>query len=183
MACLNEDMKVVKFKIMLEDMQKYLMSSNMYGFTICIVDKTAYQNIYLDSIYDVLCCYNIEPSKRVNWMAKSDSIDNLKNCITNLKNAYNYSFYTSCCTRNLMGYQLINNTVFWNLFILSLDEKIYENEIAKVVDLAYCLGFNEAMMRDWCRAVEYVLAGNRISEDCDLECETPEAKQYFKHEE
>ncbi|MFC2743801.1 MAG: hypothetical protein ACFN1I_10510 [Selenomonas artemidis] len=32
------------------------------------------------------------------------------------------------------------------------------------------------MIRDWCRAANYVLAGNLLSANCDLVCETPEGK-------
>lgn len=183
MACSNEDMKVVKFEIMLKCMQKYLMGDARKGLlNIIIINNNEYENIYLSSVCDTL-----SHKRKDIWRACDDGEDlgKLKCRVAELTdNPYIprlYGFIGNCV--QICNYQLIDNIVFWNLFILSLDEKIYENEIAKVVDLAYCLGFNEAMMRDWCRAVEYVLAGNRLSEDCDLKCETADAKQYFKHEE
>ena len=71
--------------------------------------------------------------------------------------------------------------VFWMLFTTAIDDEIYNNELSGIIDLAYCLDFNEVMIRDWCRAIEYVLAGNHLSEDCDLECESEEGKRFFLH--
>jgi len=71
--------------------------------------------------------------------------------------------------------------VFWNLFLLTLDDKIYETQLNKVIELACYCDFDEPMMRDWCRAVEYVLEGNKLSEECDFECETVEGLEFFLH--
>ena len=72
--------------------------------------------------------------------------------------------------------------IFWNLFLLSLNDEIYYEQTSDVMTLASILGFNEAMMRDWCNAVEYVLAGNLLSENCDLQCETIEGNTFFLHQ-
>lgn len=73
--------------------------------------------------------------------------------------------------------------VFWNLFLLAIDDDIYETQLSDVVELAHLLGFDEHMMRDWCRAVEYVLSGNHLSETCDLHCDTVEGAKFFLHSE
>lgn len=73
--------------------------------------------------------------------------------------------------------------IFWNIFLLAIDDEIYDKQISDVMSLAQKVGFNEAMMRDWCRAVEYVMAGNMFSEDCDFQCETYEGKIFFLHQE
>ena len=73
--------------------------------------------------------------------------------------------------------------IFWNLFLCAIDDDIYNEQLPNVVELAHYLDFDEPMMRDWCRAVEYVLAGNKLSEDCDLECETVEGARFFLHKE
>lgn len=73
--------------------------------------------------------------------------------------------------------------IFWNLFLAAMDDDIYNEQLATVAELAACFGFDEPMMRDWCRAVEYVFAGNKLSEDCDLECETVEGARFFLHKE
>ena len=67
------------------------------------------------------------------------------------------------------------------LFATTIDDEIYNNELSGIIDLAYCLDFNEAMIRDWCRAIEYVLAGNHLNENCDLECESEEGNRFFLH--
>ncbi len=73
--------------------------------------------------------------------------------------------------------------VFWLLFMASVDNDIYNNEFSAIIDMAYCLGFDEAMIRDWCRAVEYVLSGNFLTFGCDLNCETSNGKHIFLGEE
>ena len=76
-----------------------------------------------------------------------------------------------------------NCMIFWMLFMAALDDEVYNNELDSIIDLAYCMDFNEAMIRDWCHAVEYVFAGNKLSADCDLECETVEGARFFLHKE
>ena len=71
--------------------------------------------------------------------------------------------------------------IFWMLFTTAIDDEIYNNELAGIIDLAYNLDFSEEMIRDWCRAIEYVLDGNHLSEDCDLVCKTVEGKKFFLH--
>ena len=73
--------------------------------------------------------------------------------------------------------------VFWNLFLVTLDDDTYTEQLPVIADLAYYFGFDEHMMRDWCRAVEYVLSGNHLSETCDLHCDTVEGAKFFLHSE
>ena len=73
--------------------------------------------------------------------------------------------------------------IFWNLFLTALDDEIYNNQLSSVIDLAYILHFDEHMIRDWCRAVEYVLTGNRLSKGCDLHCDTVEGAGFFLRDE
>ena len=75
-----------------------------------------------------------------------------------------------------------NCMIFWMLFLAALDDEIYNNELDSIIDIAYCMDFDEAMIRDWCRAVEYVMQGNRFSENCNLKCESEAGKQFFLHE-
>lgn len=71
--------------------------------------------------------------------------------------------------------------IFWNLFVIAIDDDAYNEQLSNVIELADYWDFDEPMMRDWCRAVEYVLAGNKLSEDCDLACETVEGARFFLH--
>ena len=70
-----------------------------------------------------------------------------------------------------------------HLMLHAIDDDIYNNELGNVIDLAYNLHFTEPLIREWCRAVEYVLAGKELKEDCDLQCETEEGRQFFLHQE
>ena len=70
--------------------------------------------------------------------------------------------------------------IFWNLFLTAIDDEIYNSQLADVIDLAYMFKFDEPMIRDWCHAVEYVLRGNKLGKDCDLEVETVEGNFFFK---
>ncbi len=96
---------------------------------------------------------------------------------------YNVDYFLSNCDFDKEEIELSKyRTIFWNLFMISLDDDIYNEQMPNVADLAYIFGFDEHMMRDWCRAVEYVLAGNRLNETCDLHCDTVEGAKFFLYE-
>ena len=71
--------------------------------------------------------------------------------------------------------------VFWLLFGAAVSDEIYNNELSNIVDFAYCLGFNEDLMRDWCKAVAYVLSGGRFEEVPNLQMITEQGKKFFLH--
>lgn len=73
--------------------------------------------------------------------------------------------------------------IFWLLFMAAINDDVYNNELSSIIDIAYCLGFNQSMISDWCRAVEYILSGNYFNDNCDLICETDEGKCFFLHQE
>ena len=74
------------------------------------------------------------------------------------------------------------SNVFWNLYLVAIDEENYQSQAENVADLAASYFFTTDMMEDWCRAVEYVLSGKQLSENCDLVCKSPEGKSYFLHQ-
>ena len=74
-----------------------------------------------------------------------------------------------------------NLMIFWMLFMAALDDEIFNNELDSIIDIAYAMNFNEAMIRDWCHAVEYIMQGNRFHEGCSLHCETVEGAEFFLH--
>ena len=69
--------------------------------------------------------------------------------------------------------------IFWNLFLLTLDDDIYNEQLPLVIELAHCFKLDEHIMRDLCRGVEYVLSGKKLSSDCDLQCDTVECAKFF----
>lgn len=71
--------------------------------------------------------------------------------------------------------------IFWLLFSASVDDEIYNNELSNIVDLAYCLGFDEALMRDWCKVVAYVVGGAQLDEKSPLQLETDAGNIFFLH--
>ena len=72
--------------------------------------------------------------------------------------------------------------IFWLLFSASACDEIYNNELSNIVDLAYCLGFDEKLMRDWCKAVAFVINGGQLAENSPIQLETAEGKQFFLHQ-
>ena len=74
--------------------------------------------------------------------------------------------------------------VFWLLFMAAIDDNLYNNSLSDIIDLAYCLKFNEEMINDWCKAVGFVLSGNQLcEEECTLELDTKEGRWFFFHDE
>ncbi len=74
-------------------------------------------------------------------------------------------------------------SLFWNLFLTAIDDEIYNTQLSRVIDLAFMFHFDEHIIRDCCRAVEYVLNGNRLSEHCNLHCDTVEGGWFFLRDE
>ena len=115
----------------------------------------------------------IKEKKFISWRSDINIPCNHKGKIF----SYTINKLKNSCPR-VKGY-----TIFWNLFLLAIDDEAYNEQTADVMSLAQKFGFDEAMMRDWCNAVKYVLDGNMFSEDCDLVCETEEARRFFLHKE
>ena len=63
-----------------------------------------------------------------------------------------------------------------------MDDSLYNKYLSEVTDLAYCLCFTDDMIRDWCRAVAFVMEGHKLSADCGLQCESEAGKQFFLHQ-
>ena len=71
--------------------------------------------------------------------------------------------------------------IFWLLFSTSACDEIYNNELSNIVDLAYCLGFDAPLIRDWCKAVAYVIGGGQLDEKTPLRLETEAGNAFFLH--
>lgn len=113
-----------------------------------------------------------------------NDLEKLKNVINNYQSNRKIELIDYAGTSSTVETEALRHyIIFWNLFLAAMDDDIYNEQLATVAELAACFGFDEPMMRDWCRAVEYVFAGNKLSEDCDLECETVEGARFFLHKE
>lgn len=76
----------------------------------------------------------------------------------------------------------------------ALDERIYNDQLEYITDLAEMLEFNEPMVRDWCKATAYVVGGGHLQnlakshgdeemnpENNPLGLTTPEGLEFFLH--
>ena len=86
------------------------------------------------------------------------------------------------------------DTMFWMFMMAALDERIYNDQLEYITDLAEMLEFNEPMVRDWCKAVVYVVGGGHLQdlakshgdeemnpENNPLGLTTPEGREFFLH--
>lgn len=86
------------------------------------------------------------------------------------------------------------DTMFWMFMMAALDERIYNDQLEYITDLAEMLEFNEPMVRDWCKAAVYVVGGGHLQdlaksygdEEMNLEnnplgLTTPEGREFFLH--
>lgn len=69
---------------------------------------------------------------------------------------------------------------FWH-FLASAQNDTSDEQTAKADELARLLCFTEPMLRDWHKAVDYVLSGNIFNDECIMKFESEEAKCFFLH--
>lgn len=78
------------------------------------------------------------------------------------------------------------DTMFWMFMMAALDERIYNDQLEYITDLAEMLEFNEPMVRDWCKAAVYVVGGGHLQDlknkkNNPLGLTTPEGREFFLH--
>lgn len=66
--------------------------------------------------------------------------------------------------------------IFWLLMALAVDKEKYTSSLSVVSDTAYLLGFSEAMLEDWTKAIRAVLLGEDIR---SVTYKTDEASKVF----
>jgi len=168
------DMKMTKFTVMLQEIDRYLLSSTNRSGGVFIFGKykVYYSNIFKkynsDQFISVMeNMFNPGKSSPVDVVDEVTVIQTFKEMKN--KPEKKYGEY----------YRLI----FWLLFAAAVDDEIYNNELSTIVDFAYCLEFDEKMIGDWCCVVDYILSGNRLNENATLVLETPQANSFFLHKE
>ena len=209
----SDVIKIQKFTQMLEDIKTYLIKSNfgcgfIFGCPLIIVKTEKRNKEFIQAFFEEMentiyyrddenkKCHMFGDAKTKNdfgntsWWSYFDeqdgtNFDKLKAVLSNYMNGYDIGIYKYLGPPWIYakGDDIRCYIIFWNLFLAAMDDDIYNEQLATVAELAACFGFDEPMMRDWCRAVEYVFAGNTLSEDCDLECETVEGAKFFLHKE
>lgn len=187
MAEQKEDMKITKFKVMVEEVGNYLFANrnqlSCWGvfkldsrliYCPAFIDKYI-QDQYVNAFRDILVR---SVAVFTSGTAPKDELSYIKAALAKSGigiNGHNVEEKEWELDRNSL--------IFWLLFLAAINEDLYNNELSSIIDLAYCLKFDEPMIRDWCHAVEYVLTGNHLNEECDLQCETSVGKQFFLHQE
>ena len=169
---MNQDMKDVKFTMLTKELIDYLGQRP----NIIVADgageskNSLIKSVVVEALGVPGDKYSY--SKYLSPLISSVWCEDLKDCRENL---------TSLSDLLKKGGHGWSN-VFWNLFLLSIDDNIYNNEAENVADLAAIYHFTPEMMEDWCNAVNYVLSGKRLSKDCDLICKTEAGKKFFLHQ-
>lgn len=176
----NTDMKVVKFDAMVVDIIQYLKKcpyaisgmSHEFKFLVNYTWLTYIPRcIYSEKKFIKVIASNMFGVPPIN-------VYKYESEVTKINEAKIISLYKGNIGKNKYRCHFI---IFWMLFTTAINDEIYNSELSNIIDFAYCLDFNETMIRDWCRAIEYVLADNHLSENCDLVCESEEGKTFFLH--
>ena len=168
---MNQSMKDVKFTMLTKDLINYLGGRP----NIIVADgagkskNSLIESVVLEAVSDDSFNSNFEtmfePSSSV-WrediVKHRENLTSLSNLLKEGKHAW--------------------SNVFWNLFLLAIDDNIYNEEAENVADLAAIYHFTPEMMEDWCNAVNYVLSGKRLSKYCDFICKTESGKKFFLHQ-
>ena len=167
-------MKIVKFKTTVERLQNYLWpyKDSPHIHSVPVVPE--WLSTYMDNPYIYMLVSDSifsQSNMDVEGYVQNNSISVPK--LTNpISSVFNF----------LVPEDSPYDTVFWFFMLAAIDDRIYDDRLDYIIDLAYLMHFSEAMIRDWCRAVVYVLDGHTLSPDCDLICETEEGKAFFLHQ-
>lgn len=168
---MNQDMKDVKFTMLTKDLINYLVQRP----NIIVADGAGKSNNSLiKSVVVEALGVSSEKYSYSGYLYRSSSCwcEDIKECREDL------TWLSNLLKEGKHGW----SNVFWNLFLLAIDDKIYNEEAENVADLAAIYHFTPEMMEDWCNAVNYVLSGKRLSKHCDLICKTEAGKIFFLHQ-
>ena len=175
----NDDMKVAKFNVLCNLVKDCLNKGRNYESTakIYLFYGEEYKNNLFMSCVKEMCTrgdgeLHMQIAGLAHLISENDDISELISRVKRLKR--NQRIFLDAVSE----YEW--DVIFWNLLAVTLDENVYEKNINKIIDLAYMFEFSEAMIKDWCRAVEFVLSGDFKEDFEQLNFETAEANQYFK---
>lgn len=175
-ASSSGDMRLTKFRALVQDTDNYLAGRSgsifMFGGASAKYKTFAAAQFvnYTSDAYIAIMANIFTPGK-TGPLEKVDEIG-LINIYRDMKNKNGEKNFNEF-------YRL----VFWLLFGASVCDEVYNGELSNIVDLAYCLGFDEGMMRDWCKAVAFMVNnGGRLNENSPLQLETAAGKAFFLHQ-
>lgn len=187
----SEDMKLIKFETIITDLRKKFEQK----FELCIVDESEGQinplklllgetsnNKYGQVILDKSFNSNIV----LNWVCSY--YDYNKYCINNdtpnkIDALIELCRVCNTCNPYIIKHGLKRNCnlsgqlIFFSLMYIAVDNDNYNEKINIISDMAYLIGFNEEMIKDWIYVVKMVLKSEKI----DLnKLNTEEAKGFFQ---
>ena len=170
----SEVMKMTKFKAMIQNTDRYLASRNgsvfMFGGA-----SSKYKT------------YSVPQFKRYNsdsFIASMETIFNpgKSGPLEALDEQGLIQVYRDMKSKpGEKSFNEFYRLIFWLLFSASACDEIYNNELSNIVDLAYCLGFDEALMTDWCKVVAFIISGGQLAENSPIDLQTAEGKNFFLH--
>ena len=168
----NADMKIVKFTTMVQEVDHYLLGSSGRTGGVFIFGK---YKVYYSQI---LKRYNADPfisvMENIFNPGKAGPVD----LIDEMEVIRSFKEMKTKTEKKFNEYYRL---IFWLLFAAAVNDEIYNNELASIADFAFCLEFNEKMMGDWCIIVDYILSGNHLDVNCNLQLESPEGRSFFLH--
>ncbi|WP_031585600.1 hypothetical protein [Selenomonas bovis] len=148
-----------------------------------IINRTALATAYIHNVAGSVC--NCESP----FSASTDAI------IDNMRGIFG-TWDSSDLTKHTVNDEDMSSlaTMFWMFMMAALDERIYNDQLEYITDLAEMLEFNEPMVRDWCKAAVYVVGGGHLQdlvksyvdeemnpENNPLGLTTPEGREFFLH--
>ncbi len=184
------DMKIVKFEQMINEIHYYLWRSRVVpypkdgdfvGTVISPFYLDHYLNIsdYCKIVGNNTFCSKSKDFDEEKWDILKETQELLERLHISQGGAFSQGHWGNPCGMSLSRAHVRYNSIFWLLFMAAIDEEIYNYELSSIVDLAYCFKFNEPMVRDWCKVIDYILSGNTLCKESELELETTEGNEYF----
>ena len=191
----SDDMKIKKFEMLIRDIDEYLGRTGISGdrevsrmteegdeiieyvpispleFLIENDGKSEYLNLIYKNSFRKRGV-GILGSDKCIWLDQIEKQDITKfiECIRKCNGCAN-TYYNKPEQCNVP-----NHLLFWLIFIVSVDNDNYNENLSIVSDTAYLLGFDEKKSQDWIVAAKGVLEGKKLKE---LKYQTKEAKTFF----
>ena len=169
----STDMKLTKFRAMVQDADRFLSGRTGSGFMFGSGKYKTYQVSQFKRYNSDMFTSILESTFNPGKTGPLDVVDEqgLIQLYRDVK-----------AKSGEKGLNEFYRLIFWLLFSAAVNDEIYNNELTNIIDLAYCLGFNEDMTRDWCKAVAYIISGNKFGENVNLQLSTAAGKSFFLHQ-
>lgn len=176
----SEDMKLTKFETIITDLWKkfgYCKSNesidkiNPLKLLLGESSNNQYSQIILDKSFNSNIVLHFKASDCKYFISNhtSNKIDELINACRVCNKASSCGFTRYC--------NLSNQLIFFALIYIAVDNDNYNEKINIISDMAYLIGFNDEMIKDWIHVVKMVLKSEKI----DLnKLNTKEAKGFFQ---